>query len=213
MYRPAPKTRITTCALFFCLVSFQLSASPQAGFTVNQTIGCVPLTVQFTNSSTGAVSYYWDLGNGNTSTLINPVNVYTTPGTYTVSLIASDANGVNDTLVSTNLIVVADKPVADFSATDSTGCPGVNQITFQNYSPPGSTYLWDFGDGTVSNQSNPTHSYSQSGLFSVSLVVTNTLGCTQSSTKSGFVTIYPKPTASISVNQTIGCDTSQEFHF
>ena len=213
MYLPAPKTRITTCALFFCFISFQLSASPQAGFTANQTIGCVPLTVQFTNSSSGAVTYYWDLGNGNTSSLTNPVNVYTTPGTYTVSLIASDANGVNDTVVSTNLIVVANKPVADFSASDSTACPGVNQITFQNYSGPGSTYLWDFGDGTISNQSNPTHSYSQSGLFSVSLVVTNALGCSQTKTKTGFITIYPKPTAAISVNKTIGCDTSQEFHF
>src|SRR5678815_3286921 len=102
MYTPAQKTRITACAPLFCFVSLQMSASPQASFTANQTLGCVPLTVQFTNSSTGAATYYWDLGNGNTSSLANPVNVFTTPGTYTVKLIASDANGVTDTLVRTS---------------------------------------------------------------------------------------------------------------
>jgi len=213
MYTPAQKIRITAYALLFCLQCFSLTASPQAAFTANQTIGCAPLTVQFTNSSTGAVSYYWDLGNGNTSSLVNPVNVYTTPGTYTVKLIATDASGITDTLVRTNLVTVANNPVADFSASDSSACPYTNQINFQNNSATGLTYLWDFGDGTISSQYSPTHSYTQSGLFSVSLMVTNALGCSETKTKTNFITIYPSPTASIAVNKTFACDKSQVFQF
>src|SRR5436190_18585884 len=93
------------------------AATPQASFTANQTTGCVPLNVQFTNTSTGAVSYYWDMGNGNTSTLSNPSNLYTTTGSFTVFLIAIDGSGARDTARYVNYITVYPHPSASFYAT------------------------------------------------------------------------------------------------
>src|SRR5690242_2868028 len=79
-------------------------ATPTASFSANQTSGCAPLSVQFTSTSAGAVSYFWDLGNGNTSTLPNPTNLYATAGSYTITLVVTDASGVSDTAVYSNYI-------------------------------------------------------------------------------------------------------------
>jgi gliding motility-associated-like protein len=76
-----------------------------AGFTANPTVGVVPLTVNFTNTSTGATGYTWSFGDGGSSTGVNPSNIYGTSGTYTVVLIASNAN-CTDTATAT--IVVND---------------------------------------------------------------------------------------------------------
>lgn len=61
---------------------------PTASFTADVNSGYAPLTVNFTNLSSGAISYNWDFGNGG-STAVNPSNVYSTPGTYSVILIAT----------------------------------------------------------------------------------------------------------------------------
>src|SRR5258705_7697545 len=91
-------------------------AQPVASFTVNQNNGCSPLNVQFTNTSTGAVSFFWDFGDGNTSTLTNPSNIYTNAGNYNVMLVATALPGQSDTLVSPGYITVNQNPVADFTA-------------------------------------------------------------------------------------------------
>ncbi|MBK6837125.1 MAG: PKD domain-containing protein [Bacteroidetes bacterium] len=186
---------------------------PTASFTADQTTGCTPLSVQFTSTSTGAVSYYWDLGNGNTSTLPNPTNLYSTPGTYTISLIAYDGAGNSDTAVYTNYITVIGKPTAHFSTPSVASCLDNNSYTFSNTSTGASTYLWDFGDGTTSTQANPTHVYNQSGSFTVTLIATNTFGCQDVRIRNQYITIYPKPDASIVANTTASCDPTTSFQF
>src|SRR5258706_6718116 len=99
--------------LLLMLLNTAAFASPMASFTANQTSGCSPLNVQFSNSSTGAVSYFWDLGNGNTSTLTNPSNLFTAAGSYTITLVAIDASGAKDTASYVNYITVLENPVAD----------------------------------------------------------------------------------------------------
>src|SRR3954471_3541485 len=96
--------------LFLCGIANANAAS----FTADQTVGCTPLSVQFTASAPGAVSWYWNLGNGNSSTLANPANIYTSPGSYTVTLIAYDALGHADTVRFTNYITVVPRPTAGF---------------------------------------------------------------------------------------------------
>ena len=130
--------------LFLFIFPFHdASALTTASFTANQTIGCLPLNVQFTSTSTGAVSWYWDLGNSNTSTLANPSNLYTTPGNYTITLIANDASGNSDTARYTNFITVEGRPNADFNANVTTACPDNNLFSFTNTSSGGATsYLW-----------------------------------------------------------------------
>jgi Leucine-rich repeat (LRR) protein/PKD repeat protein len=76
------------------LTTFSSDCSPVAFFSASPVSGCAPLNVNFTNSSTGALSYNWNFGDGNTSSLQNPpAELYLIPGIYTVELIASNGYG------------------------------------------------------------------------------------------------------------------------
>ncbi|UUX91879.1 6-bladed beta-propeller [Methanoplanus endosymbiosus] len=87
--------------------------APVAGFTVDQTNGTLPVTVKFTDLSTGSpVSWNWSFGDGETSTLQNPEHNYTSPGNYTVSLTVTD-NAGSDTETKTEYIIVY--PKGDFN--------------------------------------------------------------------------------------------------
>ncbi len=81
--------------------------------------GCSPDSVIFTNTSTGAVSYLWNFDNpwGDTSTVVNPYHIYTWGGAFTVQLIAYD--GLGDSSVTSQLILINDPPSAWFNSTPS----------------------------------------------------------------------------------------------
>ncbi len=87
-------------------VSVTIKPNPVAGFTPDLTFGLFPLTVNFSNTSTGAVNYSWDFGDTHTSTQSNPQNIYTSAGAFTVSLIAVDGTCM-DTLTT---VIVAEIP-------------------------------------------------------------------------------------------------------
>ncbi len=70
---------------------------PIASFTASPSSGIVPLTVDFTNTSSNSTNYAWSFDNGQTSILNDPSTIYSTPGVYTVILLASNANGCVDT--------------------------------------------------------------------------------------------------------------------
>src|SRR5205807_1756397 len=76
-----------------------------AAFTANPTSGVAPLTVFFTNLSSGATDYTWDFGDGNSSLATNPTNTYTNAGSYTISLSAMKAGSTN-IVTQTNYILV-----------------------------------------------------------------------------------------------------------
>lgn len=204
---------IPVLLVLLMLLYVKAGATPTASFTADQTTGCSPLSVQFTNTSTGAVSYYWTLGNGNTSTLQHPSNLYIGTGSYTVTLVATDANGISDTATYVNFITVVPKPNADFTATTTTSCFDNNSFTFVNSSTGGTSYFWDFGDGTTSTQFNPVHSYSLGGTFTVTLIVTNSFGCTDQKIQNQYITVYPKPGLDITSNYTSSCDPSTIYTF
>ena len=187
--------------------------TPTASFTADQTSGCAPFAVTFTSTSTGATTYYWTFGNGNSSTLPNPSNTYTSPGQYTVTLAVSDATGNTNTTTYTNYINVVDYPNAGFYSSSTAACPDVNSFQFYNTSTGATSYTWDFGDGSVSTDPQPTHTYVQSGTFTVTLIATNQYGCEDVANRSQYITIYPKPDASVIANTAFGCDTSTVFTF
>jgi len=82
-------------------------AHPAAGFTGNPLYGVAPLTVQFTDTSSGADAYSWNFGDGGTSPAQNPRHTYRTPGTYTVTLEARDAcSGMADSVSMSNVVTV-----------------------------------------------------------------------------------------------------------
>ncbi len=200
---------------FILMISIhQARAQPAASFTANRSSGCNPLNVQFTSTSTGAVSYYWDLGNGNSSTLQNPSNLYTNPGNYTITLIAFDALGNPDTAKYVNFIHVDGRPTAEFYTNGSSACPDNNIFQFTNTSYGGATsYLWDFGDGTTSSDVSPLHSYTYAGTFTVTLFAMNGSGCQDDYVLSQYITIHPKPDPTIFVSDTASCDPSTSFQF
>jgi PKD repeat protein len=140
-----------------------------AGFSGGPTSGVAPLMVTFTNSSSGATDYAWALGDGNTSTDVNPVNTYSNAGAYSVTLTATGAGGSN-TLTATNYVVVFAPVVANFSGGPTSGVAPL-LVTFTNLSSGGTNYAWAFGDGNTSTNANPVNTYSNAGTYSVTLTV------------------------------------------
>jgi gliding motility-associated-like protein len=149
--------------------------------------GCAPVEVTFINQSTGADSYYWDFGNGKYSTAEDPVVLYSEAGIYKVSLYA-----IRDTISSIlkKTIIVNKAPVAAFVA-DPPETTIFNDISFINESSDAVYCLWDFGDGETSSLYEPSHRYSSSGLYDVSLSVWSEAGCFDSVLINNAVTVRP----------------------
>jgi PKD repeat protein len=146
---------------------------PVASFTAENTEGCAPLTVQFTDeSSESTTNWAWSFEGGNpaNSSDQNPEVVYTTPGTYGVTLIITNPLG-NDTIVLDDIIIVNGGPDAGFES-EIMGL----EVAFTNQSMDAASYAWDFGNGTTSTEENPTHTYTANGTYLVTLVVTNECG-------------------------------------
>ena len=141
--------------------SFSYSpASPYAG-----------QAVQFTASSSGnPTSWSWDFGDGSTSSLQNPTHAYSSAGTYTVTLTAS--NNL-ETKTASKTINVKAVIQADFTYSPANPTAGT-QIQFTDKSTGNITsWSWQFGDGGTSSQKNPTKTYSTAGSYNVKLTVSD----------------------------------------
>src|SRR6185436_15598270 len=200
---------------FLIFVSFtNVNGQTTASFSADPTSGCAPLTVDFTNSSLQANSYFWDFGNGNTSVLANPTTAYLAPVFYTVTLVALNTlTGQSDTLVATNYINIIPAPNTGFIASPLTGCAYDNTISFTNTTVGAVTYTWDFGDGNTSALANPSHSYSNPGTFTVKLIATSSSGCNSIAIQTNYITISPAPNVSFTSDYTSTCDVNQVFNF
>lgn len=152
---------------------------PVAAFSVSSTTGDAPLTVTFSEDSTqgtGTINQWaWDFGDGNTSTESSPEHTYTEPGEYTVSLTVSDEYSSHTVTATEPVVVLAVPPEAAMEVSVTSGDMPFT-VTFTDTSSAGSgeitQRLWDFGDGTTSEEANPTHTYTEAGKYSVTLTVT-----------------------------------------
>ncbi len=184
-------------------------ATPVAAFSANATNGTAPLTVQFTDASTGTVSSYsWDFDNDGTvdSTEQNPSYTYGNAGTYTVNLTVTGPGG-SDSEVKTGYVKVTGsspgKPVAAFSASPASGKTPLT-VTFTDTSTGTPTkWKWSFGDGTTSTQQNPKYKYSKAGKYTVALTVTNAKG-SNTVTKTDYIKVIEKPAANFTSSVTSG---------
>ena len=104
----------------------------------------------------------------------------------------------------TQSIQIHRKPVSDFSGTNLSSCVAPLRTNFTSGSLNASEYLWSFGDGTTSNEINPAHSYNQEGSFDVTLISTNNAGCSDTLTRTAYVTIQ-YPVVSMTHNHPLGC--------
>ncbi len=199
--------------LLFFLCSVTVKAqTPIASFTADVQIGCAPLFVNFTNTSTGANSYNWNLGNGSNASTANPSAIYLNPGSYTVTLIATNtSNGQQST--TTKTITVVNNPIADFTISTVSGCEDANSICFTNTSQFSASYTWDFGDGNTSTSANPCHTYANAGIYTVKLVAVSTYGCSDLEIKTNIITINPKPNVNFTSNIQSTCNVTDVFNF
>ncbi|MFN8455488.1 MAG: PKD domain-containing protein [Anaerolineae bacterium] len=174
---------------------------PIVKFRAEPTTGPAPLTVNFIDDSLpkGSITtWQWSFGDGASSTEPNPTHIYTEPGNYTVSLTVSDTDGRSDTLTRSGLISVSATPSpapvqADFSGTPTNGQAPLT-VNFTNLSNGDyDTCTWDFGwDGATSNDcGNPSFTYQQAGLYTVSLAVSGP-GGNDIENKTDYITV-PEP--------------------
>jgi len=169
---------VALCCLILLLTSCNDKdddITPKADFTYS----IEGLTVTFTNTSEDAKNYEWNFGDSNTSNEQSPVHSYTSNGEYTVSLKA--INGSKNDSKSEKIKVIRPEPKADFKYTIDN-----LRVTFTNLSDDANSYEWNFGDGSNSIEKNPAHTYSDYGIYNVSLKAING---SESDTKNETITL------------------------
>ncbi|MBK7710503.1 MAG: PKD domain-containing protein [Bacteroidales bacterium] len=171
----------------------QFSANPPT-----QVFNAAGNPVVFTNeTNAGTWNWLWTFGDGNSSTVQDPTNTYTNVGTFTVTLTASNSSCTET--VSHEVMVTHIPPVADFDSLPS-GCEPLALVinnTSLNTEIPGTSYKWEFGDGSSSTAKNPTYTYFDPGIYRVELTVTGPGG---TSMKSQLVNVYASPKAYFEVS-------------
>lgn len=167
--------------------------------------GCVGVPIQVQDNSTvGANSWIWSSGGGQTVTQQNPTFVYNTPGTYTITLTSQNTtSGCQSS--TTKQITIHPNPIISFTASQLIGC-NPSSITFINNSPPGTSFEWDFGDGTTATGQNPPpHVYNTNGTYDVTLTMISVNGCESTKTITDMITIGPLD-VDFSASVVEGCD-------
>ncbi len=163
-----------------CLTASGLCGSDQYCDTIP--VACSPPLVGFSAQSEGlavtfqddsgssVIEWFWDFGDGNTSTKENPQHTYSEPGVYQVCLEVNNLCATNQ--ICLPVTITCATPVADFTST------GDDQIfSFADASLNGpTTWSWDFGDGGTSNEQNPQHFYLFPGAYTVCLEASSTCG-------------------------------------
>jgi gliding motility-associated-like protein len=179
-------------------VTINVVPFPNAAFTPSVSTGCDPLTVLFNNQSTDAVNWQWLFSNGGTDISQNPTQTFAA-GTWDVTLIAANTLGCADTLVRPNLITVYPYPVAAFSPSINMGCEPL-EVTFTDQSTLNVTsWQWQLGNGNSATTQNPTEIYT-AGNYDVTLIVANSIGCSDTLVQTALLDVYPKPIPSFTVN-------------
>ncbi|MEM7105047.1 MAG: PKD domain-containing protein [Bacteroidota bacterium] len=169
-------------------------------FGTNDLCG-LPVTFDFTNLSTDAEGYDWHFGNGTSSTLINPSATYDEEGDYTVTLISSNQFGCVDT--SQQVLRTFEQPLADFDIGDHVGCAPL-EVNFENLSVYADAAYWDFGDGNFSNELNPTHTYTEPGIYHVELIAFYQGVCADTIRVFNVVEVQPTPIAQFDYTEESG---------
>ena len=126
--------------------------------------------VSFKNESLNGKEFTWDFGDNSVSNVINPTHTYQSSGKYKVVLIASNGDKISQT---TKDIDIIGNPLADFDFISSNDFLVPSPVTFTNKSKNSSSYFWDFGDGSTSNEKDPIHTYANAGTYKIDLKATN----------------------------------------
>ena len=187
----------------------RMVAGVKADFSNAITASCqAPFNATFENqtSGPGTLSYFWDFGNGNTSTQQHPTTTFNTAGTYNIKLVATSEFGCSNTI---------DKSVQIRTSTTTIGgsdtvCINKPLSLINGANPAPASAVWDFGDGTGSTSINPTKTYSTAGQYTVTL--TNNFGyCRDVVTKT--ITVVDAPVVNFTSSATTGCKAPSSISF
>ena len=181
-------------------INVTLHPLPQINFGADSLAGCAPITLNFYDSTIinnpgSLFSWYWNFGNGQTSTVQNPTGITfinrspSGVATYGVSLtIISDEGCIaKDSVI--NMISAYPMPIADFTFTPDYSNTYDRNVEFTDRSVVGSVWDWDLGDGTTSTMQNPLHEYPDTGTYIITLYMENQYGCKDTTEKT--ITINP----------------------
>lgn len=153
-------------------------AKPIANFQASTDEACEPAAITFYNTSENGETFYWEFGNGKTSSLKNPTFVFRTAGTYSVKLTVTSGS-ISNTIE--KKITIKPKPKAEIEQNKQADYFVGDEINFQNNSIDCKRNRWNFGDGSVSSFTNPEYSYSRPGAYTVSLICFNEFNCSDTS--------------------------------
>ena len=182
---------------------------PTAEIKASATTGNAPLSISFTDISLNTpTSWLWSFGDGGSSTEQNPIHTYTSSGTYEVSLTVNNLFGDDTDTLQTDIVILppvtvfptipptqspgpgpsGPPPIANF-----TGSPQIGEapltVRFTDTSIGGPTWWrWDFGDGLLSGEMSPAHTYSSPGTYTVTLIIKNEYS-SNSKTEDGYITV------------------------
>ncbi|MBL0308716.1 MAG: PKD domain-containing protein [Bacteroidetes bacterium] len=189
------------CSSIHTLPAFMTITCPKNSIVVAPRYGCIPLSAGFTSGMDDGspVSWLWDFGDtasgvNNISTLENPSHTFNDPGCYKVTLTTTTTEGCSVTTTMGDAVCGGHRPHPNFSANPPVNC--VNQPVYFSDSSTGTfeytKYVWDFYGGppydNMSNDKNPVYAYGDTGVFDITLIVSN-YGCADTITKDDYVKI------------------------
>jgi gliding motility-associated-like protein len=154
---------------------------PIVTFTSNIVEGCAPLSVSFTATDQSNASYNWATSNALTGSGASTTLVFPTGGTFDVTLAATTINGCFASNSVANYIYVENLPIADFESPISIFTNEAQYVQFSNFSTGATNYVWNFGDGQMSTEVEPSHIFqSTMNGYTINLIATTDLNCLDS---------------------------------
>ena len=189
---------------------------PDADFFLNDSAQCFNNNVfSFSNSSSiphGSLSYVWDFGDNTSTTLSSTSHTYSSDDTFTVSLLATSDQNCMDSAFKTTYVFP--NPQISFSINDSDQCFFDHDYVFTNSSTIASgtqSYQWSFGDGDSAFTQNAQHCYDNPDTFTVNLIATSNLDCSDSLDKN--IIVFPMPVSAFAIDDSSQCLEGNQFAF
>jgi gliding motility-associated-like protein len=177
-------------------ITITVYPSPTVSFIATPRAICPGQSVTFTSTSTpgvpGGMTYLWSFGDGSSGTGSPITHTYAAAGTYNVTLAVTNSDGCTTSLMMPGFITVYATPRPNFIASAYYFCHPPAHVVFSSTTTGASpfTYSWRFGDGSPpSALSGPSHDYTATGTYAVTLIATDSHGCTDSETIPGFITV------------------------
>jgi gliding motility-associated-like protein len=175
--------------------------SPPVALFIARSTCKSPYTYTLSEYSIGATTWQWNYGDGTpvSTNRYDTIHTYASRGSYKIKLLVGNAAGCVDSLSFKVYIV---DPKANFTALNTSGCPPL-PVSFKDQSINARRWRWSFGDGTFAFSQNPVHTYTDSGKFTVSLIV-DSMKCKDTLTLKNKVVIG-KITADFKIDTAYGC--------